>query len=294
MWSRYNQSKSQSWSPVAHEEGVTPFSRYPLQDNFYNSLAHLHVWVVFPYVALMVWQFIFKKGGSGHLQRGLMLKWLSLAVIGGGWVLQIRHSWLSDPKVFEKHPALFSLPFARSFVSAFGSSTLVSALNCYVIGVKEKSRMLMVGSTGHFLILGATLVSLGIILNAYVYMTQELMKLSIWSSYHWEMLCEMMVIGSVFPLYDGLNFYVLMTWWRTGSLNYLEHHVMNAVWTMSKTVAAVLLFTAHDAHRIFPHPGIGLFSRLAIQLVPQLFILLPYLLRIFRHVKAAPSCNKQC
>ena len=49
------------------------------------------------------------------------------------------------------------------------------------------------------------------------------------------MLWEMTVIGSVFPLYDGLNAFVLLTWWHTGNLNYVEHHVMNAVWTMSKT-----------------------------------------------------------
>ena len=38
MWSRYNESASASWPPSAHEEGVTPFSRYPLQDAFYNAL----------------------------------------------------------------------------------------------------------------------------------------------------------------------------------------------------------------------------------------------------------------
>eukprot|EP00913_Durusdinium_trenchii_P032067 g30030.t1 len=109
------------------------------------------------------------------------------------------------------------------------------------------------------------------------------------SSYGWEMLWEMTVIGSVFPLYDGLNAFVLLTWWHTGNLNYVEHHVMNAVWTMSKTCAAVLLFSAHDAHWFWPHPGLGLFQRWAVQLVPQLLILLPYLLRIFKHVAAAPT-----
>lgn len=62
------------------------------------------------------------------------------------------------------------------------------------------------------------------------------MKTVPWSNYHWDMLVEMTVIGSVFPLYDGLNFFVLIQWYRTGSLNYVEHHVMNAVWTMSKTM----------------------------------------------------------
>ena len=58
-----------------------------------------------------------------------------------------------------------------------------------------------------------------------------------WSNYHWDMLVEMTVIGAVFPFYDGMNLFVLMQWFRTGNLNYVEHHVMNAVFTMSKTIA---------------------------------------------------------
>ena len=51
--------------------------------------------------------------------------------------------------------------------------------------------------------------------------------------------------------------------------------------------AAALLFSAHDAHFFWPHPGITLIYRWAVQLVPQLLILVPYLLRIFRYVAAA-------
>ncbi|CAK9109059.1 Uncharacterized protein SCF082_LOCUS50691 [Durusdinium trenchii] len=289
MWSRYNESSSQSWPVSAHEEGVTPFSRYPLQDTFYNTLAYSHIVFAVPYLSLILWQFLATKGTPDHVQRGLVLKWLALCVVGGGWMLQIRHSWFSDPKVFEKHPVLFSLPFARSFVSAFGTSTVVSALSCYLLGVKDKSRLAPAKGTRHLIILAAVLASLAVDVNAYVYIIQHLVKLPAWSSYGWEMLWEMTVIGSVFPLYDGLNAFVLLTWWHTGNLNYVEHHVMNAVWTMSKTCAAVLLFSAHDAHWFWPHPGLGLFQRWAVQLVPQLLILLPYLLRIFKHVAAAPS-----
>ena len=53
--------------------------------------------------------------------------------------------------------------------------------------------------------------------------------------------------------------------------------------------AAALLFSAHDAHFFWPHPGITLIYRWAVQLVPQLLILVPYLLRIFRYVAAAPD-----
>ena len=44
---------------------------------------------------------------------------------GGGWLLQIRHSYFSNPKIFQAHPVLFRLPFAQAFIDAFGSSTLV-------------------------------------------------------------------------------------------------------------------------------------------------------------------------
>ena len=288
MWSRYNESSSQSWPVSAHEEGVTPFSRYPLQDTFYNTLAYSHIVFAVPYLSLILWQFLATKGTPDHVQRGLVLKWLALCVVGGGWMLQIRHSWFSDPKVFEKHPApslqedthrpfrklvsgseclfikgasisvfgfcrpeglcdstppcsiseegersklpslrimmalplatltpkyflkdlhsrkriqfttwcprhtlvcfllhrqiistctvllltsysfhnlpklrhlctitevLFSLPFARSFVSAFGTSTVVSALSCYLLGVKDKSRLAPAKGTRHLIIL---------------------------------------------------------------------------------------------------------------------------------------------
>ena len=63
----------------------------------------------------------------------------------------------------------------------------------------------------------------------------EMSTTPVWGNYHWDMLVEMTVIGSVFPLYDGLNLYVLSRWYRTGFLDYKEHHVMNAVWSMSKT-----------------------------------------------------------
>ena len=49
-----------------------------------------------------------------------------------------------------------------------------------------------------------------------------------------------------------------------------------------------MLFSAHDAHYFWPHPGLTLYQRWAVQLVPQLVVLLPYLLRIFRHVAASP------
>ncbi|CAJ1327282.1 unnamed protein product [Effrenium voratum] len=236
MWTRYNESSSELHPPSATGGDVTPFSRYPLQDSFYKSMAYSHVFFGFAYLGLMTWQFLGKKGTRAHVQLGLALKWLALCTLGGGWVLQIRHSWFSDPKVFEKHPALFSLPFARAFVSAFGSSTVVSALNCFVVGVKEESRKVSAGSLSHLMLLVATNLSLAAGVNAYVYIFGELMTTPAWSSFHFDMLVEMTVIGSVFPLYDGLNFFVLIQWWRTGSLNYVEHHVMNAVWTMSKSM----------------------------------------------------------
>ncbi|CAE7035457.1 unnamed protein product [Symbiodinium natans] len=313
-WSRYHESSSQSWPPSASEDGVTPFSRYPLQDGFYNTLAYTHVVIGFSYVALMLWQFLATKGTPGHVKRGGVLKWIALLCIGGGWALQIRHSWFSNPTVFEKHPAstypsfpplgpssdvrcpgslrgtvdllqarrqpqvLFSLPFAQNFVSAFGASTVASALNCYLVGVNGKSRASAHGPV-HILLLIGTSVSLAADVNAYVYMfrdppAREMTVTTPWSSYHWDMLVEMVVIGSVFPLYDG-------------SLDYKEHHVMNAVWTMSKTAAAVLLFSAHDAHYFWTHPGLTLPYRLAVQLVPQLIILVPYSLRIFRYLQAS-------
>jgi len=286
-WTRYQESASESWPPSASEERVTPFSRYPLQDGFYNTLAYTHVVIGFTYLSLMLWQFLATKGTSEHVRRGLVLKWIALFCIGGGWVLQIRHSWFSDPKVFEKTPVLFSLPFARNFVSAFGTSTVVSALNCFLVGVKEKSRMASCGGPLHLFLLAATSVSLAVDVNAYVYIFREMSTTPAWGNCHWDMLVEMTVIGAVFPLYDGLNLYVLSQWYRTGFLDYKEHHVMNAVWSMSKTAAAALLFSAHDAHFFWPHPGITLIYRWAVQLVPQLLILVPYLLRIFRYVAAA-------
>ena len=104
MWSRYNQSSSESWPQSASDGGVTPFSRYPLQDGFYNTMAYTHVAIGFTYLSLTLWQFLAQKGTPEHVQRGRVLKWIALGCIGGGWLLQIRHSWFSDPKVFEKHP----------------------------------------------------------------------------------------------------------------------------------------------------------------------------------------------
>jgi len=290
-WSRYNQSAEGPTCDVsAHELGapVTPFSRYPLQDLFYNALVYTHIVCALLYLPTMIWQFLAKKGDQQHLFRGLGLKWLAIPMIGGGWLLQIRHSYLSDPAIFQKHPVLFRLPFAQAFVDAFGSSTLVSTLNVYLIGVKDESRRTSLGSGRYFLILVAASISLCIIIRAYAYMVGELLKLPAWSSYHWEMNVEMAVIGSVFPLYDGLNFFALAMWWKTGYLNYVEHHVMNAVWVMSKASAAVLLFAAHDAQWFWPHPGLILPYRLAVQLGPQLLILLPYMPRILRYITAIP------
>mmetsp|Transcript_3951 Transcript_3951/g.7067 ORF Transcript_3951/g.7067 Transcript_3951/m.7067 type:complete len:323 (+) Transcript_3951:64-1032(+) len=292
MWARYNQS---AVGPVAtceaHEWGapVTPFSRYPLQDAFYNTLVGVHIAVALVYLPLMIYQYVAKKGDQNHVKRGLALKWIAILMIGGGWALQIRHSWFSNPQVFEEHPVLFRLDFARAFVSAFGSSTVVSALNVYLVGVKDESRKMVLASPSYFVVVGATLMSWAIIINCIAFMVKELLKVPVWSSYHWEMLWEMAVIGSVFPVYDGCNLFALAMWWRTGCLNYVEHHVMNAVWTMSKTCAAVLLFSAHDAQWFWPHPGLHLFQRLAVQLVPQLCILGPYILRIMRYIAKAPT-----
>ena len=60
---------------------------------------------------------------------------------------------------------------------------------------------------------------------------------------------------------------------------------------MLHSKAAVLLFVAHDSHFFWPHPGITLLYRWAVQLLPQLPILLPYLPRIIRYVAAAPEYN---
>ena len=64
---------------------------------------------------------------------------------------------------------LFSLPFARAFVSAFGTSTVVSALNCYLVGVKDRSRMALPGGALHVFLLVLTSISLVVDVNAYVY-----------------------------------------------------------------------------------------------------------------------------
>lgn len=53
-----------------------------------------------------------------------------------------------------------------------------------------------------------------------------------------------------------------------------------------------MLFSAHDAHYFWPHPGLKLWGRWAVQLIPQLMVLLPYILRIFRHVAASPYVSK--
>lgn len=108
-WSRYRESAVEYWGPAATEGAVTPFSRYPRQDLFYNVVAYSHVVIGFSYLAVTVFQFMAKKGTPTHVKRGLIMKWFALCCIGGGWVLQIRHSWFSDPKVFEKHPVPWPL-----------------------------------------------------------------------------------------------------------------------------------------------------------------------------------------
>lgn len=61
-------------------------------------------------------------------------------------------------------------------MSAFGSSTVVSALSCFLIGVKDKSRMVLAGSPWHIIILVVTSVSLAVDVNAYVYIVGALSK----------------------------------------------------------------------------------------------------------------------
>ena len=68
---------------------------------------------------------------------------------------------------------LFSLPFARNFVSAFGTSTVLSALNCYLVGVKEKSRLAVTGGFLHLFLLAFSAVSLAVDVNAYVYIFRD-------------------------------------------------------------------------------------------------------------------------
>eukprot|EP00435_Cladocopium_sp_Y103_P063943 s51_g25.t1 len=290
MWTRYQESASVFFPPSATEGELTPFSRYPLQDawldGFYNTLVYIHVVLALTYLSLMLWQFLAMKGTSEHVRRGLVLKWMALIFLGGGWALQIRHAWFSDPKVFEKHPALFSLPFSRNWVSSFGSSTVVSALNCFLVGVSEKSGA-SCGGPVHLFLLTATSVSLAVDVNGYVYIFRELSTTEPWSNYHWDMLVEQAVSGIFFPLYDILNLYVLIRWYRTGFLDYKGHHVMNAIFTVTLTLAAALLFTAHDAYFFWPYPGITLFYRWAVQLVPQTFILVPYVSQIFSYVTGA-------
>uniref|UniRef100_A0A0G4I2T0 Uncharacterized protein n=1 Tax=Chromera velia CCMP2878 TaxID=1169474 RepID=A0A0G4I2T0_9ALVE len=157
------------------------------------------------------------------------------------------------------------------------------------MGVKEKTRKASRGGLIFWFLFIGTVASLCITANAYFYMINQLLALPAWSSYHWEVLWEMCVIGSVFPVYDGSNLYALCVWLYTGSLNFVEHHVMNAAWVGSVTMAAILLFTAHDAHWFWPHPGLGMFARAAVQLLPQFAFLLPHFPRIFRYLLAAPS-----
>ena len=51
----------------------------------------------------------------------------------------------------------------------------------------------------------------------------------------WEDVAAIALMGSSLDVckqksaQDGMNFFALAMWWRTGYLNYVEHHVMNAV-----------------------------------------------------------------
>ena len=51
---------------------------------------------------------------------------------------------------------------------------MVSALSCYLIGVKDNSRLVLAGSPWHLLILVVTSVSLAVDVNAYVYIVGAL------------------------------------------------------------------------------------------------------------------------
>eukprot|EP00820_Chromera_velia_P008444 Cvel_20497.t2-p1 / transcript=Cvel_20497.t2 / gene=Cvel_20497 / organism=Chromera_velia_CCMP2878 / gene_product=hypothetical protein / transcript_product=hypothetical protein / location=Cvel_scaffold1844:8498-9136(+) / protein_length=213 / sequence_SO=supercontig / SO=protein_coding / is_pseudo=false len=186
---------------------------------------------------------------------------------------------------------MVELPFAQAFVYAFGSCTVSSSLHLYLMGVKEKTRKASRGGLSFWFLLICTVVSLCMTANAYFYMTNQLLALPAWSSYHWEVLWEMCVIGSVFPVYDGSNLYALCMWLYTGSLNFVEHHVMNAAWVGSVTIAAVLLFTVFDGHwlSMWFNPGLGMSVRAAVQLIPAFAFLLPHFLCIFRYLLAAPS-----
>ena len=57
------------------------------QDGFYNTLAYTHVVIGFTYLSLMLWQFLATKGTSEHVRRGLVLKWIALFCIGGGFCM---------------------------------------------------------------------------------------------------------------------------------------------------------------------------------------------------------------
>jgi hypothetical protein len=254
------------------EGDTTHFAQYPIQDTVYRWAADFHLAMVLPIVLLFVLQWFRKKGTKGHVKLGRVLSWGIMPIfLPAALFLQGYHVIASDPSRFESAPAIFELAHAATFVTAFGLTLVNAAIHAfYLKRILDRSRLWMLwmmhALCGVFIVLG------------FGYMLSKVFGGA--TGFEWEVNLELMIVGSVLPLYEVTEMRALWRYQTTGRLRWIEHHRMSVTWLTSLCAAAVLLFVAHDATFLFAHPGLGLWERVAVQLGPQLAIHGPSLMKI--------------
>jgi uncharacterized membrane protein len=266
---------------------ITPFGGLPLQDTYYNILVLAHFYIATTILVLFAVQMFRRKGDALHVKVGKATQYLGLFCILEAFVMLFRHQ-RSDFAVYAETPGI--LP--PILIWTFGMNVLTSNLHLFFVGRSPTHRVAL-GGVGFWAIALAGVLSLATIFCAYAYMIKNLLTAQ---GYHWEVNMEMAVLYSAYPIYDGLMLHGLWQWFRTKSLvDWRGHHAMTAVIATSAVLAPNMLFVAHDARLFWTYPGLNSMARLAMQLLPQWYLLGYYAERTVKHIvriSQAPTREK--
>jgi hypothetical protein len=275
-YSRYNTHEGVIIDPKGLRTlPITPFGGLPLQDTYYNCLVLGHFIIAMVILVLFAVQMFRRKGDAFHVKVGKATQYVGLLCTLEAFVMLFRHQ-RSDFDALAETPGI--LP--PILIWPFGMNVLTSNLHLFFVG----------RSPSHL----AGVFSLATTFYAYAYMINNLLTAQ--QGYQWEVNFEMAVLFSAYPIYDTMMLNGLWQWYRTKSLiDWRGHHAMIAVIAASGVLAPNMLFVAHDARLFWTYPGLNSMARLAIQLLPQLFLLGFYAERTAKHIvriSRAPTRKK--
>lgn len=288
-WTRYNPSEGVYFASSgklsdASNSDLTPWASLPIQDNFYFWMSVTHAYIVIPVLVMGIAQWCRVKGDPMHVKMGTVIKWFLVFLFLQGWVLHVRHSFLSEPEAFAQYPPILELPLQQPGITAFGLSLALCIVQAFFVGIKDPERRIGLRSPMFWILFAGHVGTLAATVWFYVTAIGKAIN-NCPGNFLCEISWEMMVTLSVLPIWDGCNIWAMLGWLKFGELNWKEHHVMNVIWVTTLALSAVLVFFAHDARRVFAYPGIGSFwVRLAIQVVPQVVVLAPYARRLIQYV----------